>query len=379
MNTLSQQRQLLTKRANWVSTITNSFLAFIKITLGLIGQSSALFADGIHSLADLLCNALVFIANHYSHQDPDENHPYGHWRFETVATFGLGLFLVIVGLGIGYDSIHQIMHHSIDRPNEFTIWVAVVSLLANECIFRYSINIANRINSDLLRANAWHSRSDSWASLVVLAGLLGALAGFTFLDKVAALVVAFFIIRMGSSWGWKAIEELSDAGLSAVEIKQIEAIIMALSGVKHLHQLRTRKMAGRVFLDVHILIEPYYVSASEGHYIAQATQVALSKNFPEIQDVTIHVDTENHPEGLPEHLLPERKVLLDELMPKWQALVPEVMLNRVILYYFQSHIEITVQLSLDVLSHQTHDELKAKFAASVLEYTYVSSVMLVYG
>lgn len=372
------ERHALTKKANWVSTITNSFLALVKISLGLIGQSSALFADGIHSLADLLCNALVFIANHYSHLDPDENHPYGHWRFETVATFGLGLFLIIVGLAIGYDSIHQIIYHTIDKPDEFTVWVAVISILANESLFRYSITIANRINSDLLRANAWHSRSDSWASLVVLAGLLGALAGFTFLDKVAALIVAFFIIRMGSSWGWKAIEELSDAGLSPEELKQVEETIMALSGVTHLHQLRTRKMAGRVLLDVHILIEPYYLSASEGHYIAQSVQVALAKTFPDIKDVTIHVDTENHPEGLPELMLPDRKVILAELMPKWQKMVPDALIGRVILYYFQDHIELTVQLSLDVLNTTNPEQLKMQFNETVLDHPYVSALLLVY-
>ncbi|MDO8954123.1 MAG: cation diffusion facilitator family transporter [Gammaproteobacteria bacterium] len=379
MTPVLQNRHQLTKRANWVSTLNNGFLAFIKITLGLLGHSSALFADGIHSLADLLCNTMVFVANHYSHLDPDENHPYGHWRFETVATFALGLFLVIVGLSIGYDSIHQILHHTIDKPDQFTIWVAVVSILANECVFRYSIAIANRIHSDLLRANAWHSRSDSWASLIVLAGLLGSLAGFPFLDKVAALVVAFFIIRMGSSWGWKAIEELSDAGLSSEEVKEVEAAIMGLPGVKHLHQLRTRKMAGRVFLDVHILIEPHYLSASEGHYIGQSVQVTLSNNFPDIKDVTIHIDTENHPEGLPEHLLPDRVTIIDGLMPKWRTILAEAMISRVILYYFQNHIEITLQLSLNVLAERSHEQLKAQFSASLLDHPYVSSIVLVYG
>ncbi|MDF2690311.1 MAG: cobalt transporter [Gammaproteobacteria bacterium] len=378
MNPL-EQRHRLTKKANWISTLLNSFLALIKIVFGLVGASSALFADGVHSLADLFCNALVFIANHYSRLDPDENHPYGHRRFETVATFGLGLFLVIVGLGLGYDAIYRITHHLTDKPDEFTIWVAVVSVLANEILFRYTLTIANRINSDLLRANAWHSRSDSWASLVVLAGLLGAFAGFVFLDEVAALIVAFFIIRMGGALGWQALAELSDIGLSAKELKHIEATIMSLPGVKHLHQLRTRKMAGKVFLDVHILIEPYYVSASEGHFHAQSVQVALSKSFPEIEDVTVHVDTENHPEGLPEHLLPDRSSLLNEFMPKWREIVPEAMISRVILYYFQEHLEISLQLSLTALEQSSHEQLKQAFGASVLNHTYVSSITVMYA
>ncbi|MDF2939775.1 MAG: cobalt transporter [Gammaproteobacteria bacterium] len=373
------ERHKITKKANLLSTIVNSLLALMKISLGLLGSSSALFADGIHSLADLLVNAMVFVANHYSRLDPDENHPYGHWRFETVATFGLGLFLVLVGLGIGFDAIYRITHHLTDKPDEFTIWVAVISILANESLFRYTLNLAKQINSDLLKANAWHSRSDSWASLIVLAGLLGAFAGFPFLDEVAALVVAFFIIRMGGNWGWKALEELSDAGLSQDELKKVEQTIMSLTGVKHLHQLRTRKMAGRVFLDVHVLIEPYYVSASEGHFVAQSVQVILAKNFPDIEDVTVHVDTENHPEGLPKHLLPERSVLLNELMPKWQNIVPESMVLRTILYYFEAHLEINLTLSLSVLEQHKHESLKEQFNASILDHRSISSITLVYG
>ncbi|MDF2529855.1 MAG: cobalt transporter [Gammaproteobacteria bacterium] len=375
----SPDRHQLTKRANWVSTLSNSILALIKLVLGVLGHSSALFADGVHSLADLFCNALVFIANHYSRLDPDENHPYGHWRFETVATFGLGLFLIVVGLAIGYDAIYHIIHHLTEKPDVFTVWVAVISILANEGVFRYTLQLANRINSDLLRANAWHSRSDSLASLIVLIGLIGALAGFPILDEVAAIVVAVLIIRMGGNWGWKALSELSDVGLSPEEVKRIEAAIISMPGVNHLHQLRTRKMAGRVFLDVHILIEPFYVSASEGHYHAQAVQVELSKKFPEIEDVTIHVDTENHPEGLPEYLMPDRQTLLQELMPKWSGIVPESMISRVILYYFQSHLEVTLQISLAALEDHSHEDLKQQFNASVLGHPVVSAILLTYG
>jgi hypothetical protein len=159
----------------------------------------------------------------------------------------------------------------------------------------------------------------------------------------------------------------------------VENTIMALPGVKHLHQLRTRKMAGRVFLDVHVLIEPYYVSASEGHYIAQSVQVVLAKNFPEIEDVTVHVDTENHPEGLPEHMLPDRQTLLSEFMPKWKNIVPESMVSRIVLYYFQGHLELNLTLSLSVLEQYKHADLKERFNASILDHRSVSAITLVYG
>jgi cation diffusion facilitator family transporter len=369
-----KERYYLTKKVAWVGTVANSLLAITKISVGLIGQSSALFADGIHSVADLLGNAMVFIANHYSRLDPDDNHPYGHWRFETVATLGLGIFLLIVGLSIGYDAIHHILFHSIDKPDVFTIWAAVFSILVNEGVFRYSLNIATKIKSDMLKANAYHSRGDSLASVIVLAGLLGSLAGFTFLDAVAAVVVAWFIVRMGISWSWKACAELSDMGISKEELKKVRTSILSLPGVKHLHQLRTRRMAGKIFLDVHILIEPY-LSASEGHYISQTVQVELIKKFPEIEDVLVHVDTENHPEELPKKLLPDRKTLLNELMPKWQA-IAECQDIAVNIFYFQDYLEIEAILPLSSLQAKSSVELQQLFNESIQSVKEVRSIKL---
>jgi cation diffusion facilitator family transporter len=345
--------------------LVNAGQATLKMLVGAVGNSPALIADGVHSLGDLLCNFMVLFAARIAHADADHNHPYGHWRFETIGTLILGIFLLAVGFGIAYDGVINIIHGETAKPGLYTIWAAVISIIANEILFRYTLKTANRINSDLLRANAWHSRGDSLSSVIVLVGLLGAIAGWTFLDAVAAIAVALFIGKMGVEWGWQAVMELTDAGLDEEELAEIRDTILTLPGVVHMHQLRTRKMAGKVFLDVHILILPY-TSASEGHLIAEEVRVTLIRQFDAIEDVLVHIDVDEHPEQLPEKLPISRDALLARLLPRWQAIVPANSIYQVTLHYLRG-VQIEVQLGLELLEKQ-------KLEASLLQKAFVDSI-----
>ncbi len=337
---MKQIRYLAIKKANTVSAWINGAQAILKTAAGLLGNSPALFADGIHSFADLLANALVWIANKVSHTEPDENHPYGHGRFETVGSLVLGLFLILVAAGIAYDAVMDVLHKVHVHPSLLTLIVAILSIVANESTFRYTLHVANKVDSALLRGNAYHIRSDSLSSIVVFIGIIGALAGFSFFDAIAAALVAGFILKIALELAWHAVYELTDASVPHERIQDFEQLILSLSGVKHMHRLRTRKMAGRVFLDVHVLIEPY-ISASEGHYIAETVRINLMKKYKEIEDITVHIDTEDHPETLPTHLPISRR----EIEPHLKDL-PLLHLD---LYYFQTHIEASVTLPLSAL------------------------------
>ena len=174
-------------RATWVSVFVNAFLAIIKIILGFIGQSPALFADGMHSLADMLADALVFVAAHYGSIAPDANHPYGHRRIETFSAYLLGVLLFILGLYIAYSGIHTIWVGHYQTPAFYTAIVAFISLLANEGLYRYLMFWAKKSQSDLVEANAWHNRLDALTSLVVLVGIIGARFGYPALDPIAAI------------------------------------------------------------------------------------------------------------------------------------------------------------------------------------------------
>lgn len=333
------ERYQLSRRSTWVGAATNCSLAVVKLVVGFVGRSPALFADGLHSFSDLLCDGLVLVAAYYGHEDADANHPYGHRRFETIATFTLGVFLLLLGLAICLDGVEQIAHHTAERPDYLTLVVAVLSVVANESLFRYQLQVATQVDSDLLRANAWHSRGDALASIIVLVGIAGAMAGWPLLDPLAAVFVGAIIVRMGVRWGWRALYELSDAGVDPEELRLMEALIKDTGGVLHMHQLRTRRMADKIVLDVHIEIEPY-LSASEGHYIAECVRVGLMRTFPSVGDVTVHVDVENHPEGLPKRMPKSRAEVMAAVQAILQQWLPEAVLDHLVIHYVAGKMEL---------------------------------------
>ena len=187
------ERTRETRRVAIVGGVVNLFLATIKLVVGSMAQSAALIADGIHSFSDLLSDALVWFAAGHAGHGPDEEHPYGHGRFETAATLGLGILLVLVALGIVWDAVERSFHGEQPLPGMIALVVAVISILANEALYWYTVIVAKRINSQMLRANAWHHRTDAVSSIVVFAGVAGAMMGWPYLDAVAAVVVGAMV------------------------------------------------------------------------------------------------------------------------------------------------------------------------------------------
>lgn len=352
------------KRVALVGAVVNLLLAGFKLVLGFFGRSQALMADGVHSLSDLICDLLVLIAAKYGSLDADDNHPYGHRRIETIVTSILGAVLILVGLGIAIDACMDIESHQFAKPDFYTAVVAFVSIVANEGLYFYTRHAARKINSDVLMANAHHARGDSLSSLIVLVGIIGSLMGWTFLDAIAAVIVALIIIKMGVGWTWKSFAELSDEGLSEDDLKDIRRTIMAQPGVLHMHQLRTRKMGGQALLDVHLLIRPY-TSASEGHRVAEGVQFALMNRFKDIEDMTIHVDVENHDDDIPDRLLPTRDDIQLKYEARWEAIVPKSDIRRLVLHYLHQKIEVEITLSLALLKTRDDASLRTLFEQSV--------------
>ena len=179
------------RRVTVVGALINVVLAAAKIVFGLLGQSQALVADGLHSLSDLASDAMVLLAARFGSQDADAEHPYGHARFETVATIGLGLLLLSVAVGISYDAIQRILNPSeLLVPGIVALLVTTTSILSKEWLYRYTVHVANRVRSDLLRANAWHHRSDAVSSIIVFVGIAGTMAGIPWLDAAGAIGVS---------------------------------------------------------------------------------------------------------------------------------------------------------------------------------------------
>lgn len=271
--------------------LLDAVLGVMKIITGVLSHSTALIADGIHSLSDLLTDALVLVVLRFSGKAPDENHPWGHARFETVATVILGSLLIAVAGAMAYDSLHNLLSGDrVSIPQWPALLVAALSILGKEWIFRYTLNVGKTIKSDMIIANAWHSRSDALSSVVVLIGVGGAMLGWVWLDAVAAVVVALLVGKIGWSLTWDSLRQLVDTGLPPEEVERLKALVMSVDGVINVHSFKSRSMGSHSLLEMHIQVAPF-VSASEGHQIGDNAMLKLLKHNPDIGYIIYHIDT----------------------------------------------------------------------------------------
>lgn len=284
------------QRTTWVSAGVNLLLTVLQLLVGWLAHSQSLVAHGLHSFSDLLSDFLVLFANRQGSHPADEDHPYGHARIETAATLILGGSLCIVGGGILWDAVMRLqsMTGGVPLPSIelAALWVAIATVVFKEALYRYLIRVARQLNSKLMAANAMHTRADAASALVVVAGVGGALAGWPALDLVAALLMGFMILKLGVELSWGAIRELIDEGLNEEEVTAIRSSLEAVPGVVGVHELRTRRMAHQVLVDVHVLVAPR-ISVSEGHFIAESARIAVLKANPQVLDVLVHIDPED--------------------------------------------------------------------------------------
>ncbi|RQS63306.1 cation diffusion facilitator family transporter [Burkholderia sp. Bp8984] len=276
-------------RSTWVSVAVNLALSTGQVAIGILSRSQGLVADGIHSLSDLIADFVVLLAGHHSRKPGDEQHPYGHQRFETGASLALAAILLLVGGGMLWSAIGKLEHpETIARVHVAALWVAVIALVAKESLFRYMLAVATRVKSSMLVANAWHARSDAASSLVVACGIVGNLFGYPLLDPVAALIVGGMIVKMGATFGWNALHDLMDRAADAEDVRAIRATLLATPGVLDVHDLRTRKTGDLILVDVHLDIDAE-LSVAQGHDIAVDARARVMRHH-RVLNVMTHVD-----------------------------------------------------------------------------------------
>ncbi|CAD6556993.1 cation diffusion facilitator family transporter [Paraburkholderia metrosideri] len=339
--THSAEKHRVARKSTFASIALNTALMMLQIIIGTFAHSQALIADGVHSLADLISDFVVLIANRHSGAKPDADHNYGHSRYETVASLFLGALLIAVGVGMLWRAGARLANlQSIPAVHLSALVVAVLVLVSKESLFRYMLREAQRVRSAMLIANAWHARSDAASSLVVAIGIAGSIAGVHLLDPIAAAIVGFMVARMGWMFGWDALQDLSDRALDETATADVRALLIATPGVRGVHEMRTRKMGDFALVDAHILVDPL-ISVSEGHYIAESARLrVLGDN--RVLDALIHVDPENDAEARPPVDLPPRERVVAEVNAALAAI--GVQAAAVNIHYLSSGLDVEVVL-----------------------------------
>ena len=287
------ERAAAASRSTWVSVGVNIFLTVAQVTVGILSKSQGLIADGIHSLSDLVADFVVLFASHHSKKDADEDHPYGHGRFETAASLVLGALLLIVGTGMLWSAVRKLEQpETVHQVHVVALWVAAGALVARELLFRYMLSVAKRVKSSMLVANAWHARSDAASSLVVGIGIAGNLAGYPILDPIAALIVGFMVAKMGWEFAWAALHDLMDRSVNEQEVEAIRRTLIETNGVLGVHDVRTRKMGDMIVVDAHIEVDAT-ISVEAGHNIALCARQRVMERH-RVLNLMTHLDPHQH-------------------------------------------------------------------------------------
>ncbi|CAN7424391.1 cation diffusion facilitator family transporter [Acidovorax sp. LjRoot118] len=289
------ERAAAGSRSTWVSVGVNICLTVAQVSIGILSQSQGLVADGIHSLSDLVSDFVVLLAGHHARKDADEDHPYGHQRFETAASLVLGGLLLAVGVGMLWSAFRKLESpETVAQVHIVALWAAGGALVAKELLFRYMLAVAKRVKSSMLVANAWHARSDAASSLVVGLGIIGNLAGYPILDPIAALIVGFMVSRMGWSFGWDALHDLMDRSADETEVAAIRQTLAQTPGVQGVHDLRTRKMGDLIVVDAHLEVDAA-ISVEAGHDIAVQARLRVLQRH-RVLNLMTHVDPWRRPD-----------------------------------------------------------------------------------
>ena len=285
------EREKIVRKVTWVGLLLNLFLAAIKFIAGIYGRSQALVADAIHSLTDLTTDIAVIAGSHYWSRPPDENHPYGHRRLETLVTVFIGIVLIAAGIGIGWKAISTLQEKQAAPPGWIAVFAALVSIVCKESIYRWTAITGQRVKSAALAANAWHHRTDALSSLPVLIAVAGArvFPSWSFLDRVGAVIVSIFILHASIKIIWPGISELIDVGAPTETRKKIGDIALKNEGVLQIHDIRTRYISSSIQVDLHIVVEGS-ITVREGHAIADDVKARIIYAIPEVLDVIVHVD-----------------------------------------------------------------------------------------
>ncbi|MGN1240047.1 MAG: cation diffusion facilitator family transporter, partial [Paludibacteraceae bacterium] len=277
-------------------TIVNTLLLAFKFLAGILGGSAAMLADAVHSLSDFLTDIVVLVFVKISNRPADRKHSYGYGKYETLATLCIGLALLAVGIGIAVDGVEKIIQvwngETLAQPGWIAFWAAIVSIVLKELTYWLTIRVAKQVDSEALKANAWHHRSDALSSIGTGLGIGGAILlgqKWTILDPIAALVVSVFIVLTALRLTYGAIGEFLEQSLPEENENEIRAIVAADAEVSELHHLCTRRLGNRVAIEMHLRM-PGNTPLTVAHKHASAIEQQLKQRFGDQTHINIHLE-----------------------------------------------------------------------------------------
>ena len=286
----AEEFQTAATRVSLVSMITNVILTLLKLAAGLLAHSGAMISDAVHSASDIFSGLIVLLGVKISTKEPDEQHPYGHERYECVAALLLSGILAVVGGAIGIGAVKDIISgKAAEIPGLLALIAAVVSIAVKESLFWYTRGYAKKYRSTALHAEAWHQRSDALSSIGALIGIAGARMGVPVMEPIASLIIALFILRVAIRIFKEAIDQMVDHSCNEEAEEAFRTTALEQPGVMGVELLRTRMFGNRVYVDLEIAADPDLTLAA-AHEIAEDVHDAIEKTFPEVKHIMVHVN-----------------------------------------------------------------------------------------
>ncbi len=276
-------------KASGITLAANIFLAIIKYVAGIVGNSSAMVADATHTMSDVGTTVAVMLALKISSKDADERYPYGHERYELIISKLLGMVLILTGAWIGYQAVMMIYNGVFTPPGKIALIAAAISIVIKEIMYRYTMKVAKDIGSLAMEADAWHHRSDAFSSIGTFVGILGARLGFPVLDPIAGVVVSIMVVKVGIDIYSQSVKGLVDEAADLETRMKIKSIVLENPGVVSIKDMRTRKFANHVYVDLDIKVDGK-ISVTEGHNIALEVHDRVEKKMDSVKHVMVHVE-----------------------------------------------------------------------------------------
>lgn len=273
-----------------ISILLNIVLTILKILSGILGNSTAIIADGLHSASDIITSVGILIGNSISRKPRDDEHQYGHEKAESLVSFTLATVLIGISLKIGYDGLRELINvNNILVPNALPLVVALISIVVKEYQYQITIRVAKRINSSSLKADAWHHRSDALSSIAAFIGIGGAMLGLKILDPIASIIVAIVVVKVGIDILKSACDELMDSSISKQDISKIKSLVDSNEKIYGIKDFKSRKYGSVAYIDMSIFIDKSK-TLEEAHDIADNLEHTIISGLSYVKEINIHTE-----------------------------------------------------------------------------------------